>query len=62
MPGGKELLDENQVLMEVKITNAQPVWLANVLSENGVFPASFSKYGSVYKTLLNKQCKENGYA
>lgn len=59
---GKELLDENQVLMEVKITNAQPVWLANVLSENGVFPASFSKYGSVYKTLLNKQCKENGYA
>lgn len=48
--------------MEVKITNAQPVWLANVLSENGVFPASFSKYGSVYKTLLNKQCKENEYA
>ena len=59
---GEALLDKNQVLMEVKITNAQPVWLANLLSENGVFPASFSKYGSVYKTLYTNQVKEKEYA
>lgn len=52
---GEPLLEQGQVLMEVKITNAMPLWLADALSENEVFPVSFSKYGRAFETI----CKEN---
>lgn len=52
---GEPLLETGQVLMEIKITNAMPLWLAKALSENGVFPTSFSKYGRAFETL----CKEH---
>ena len=52
---GESLLEQGQVLMEVKITNAMPLWLADALSENEVFPVSFSKYGRAFETI----CKEN---
>lgn len=41
------------VLMEIKIPGAIPVWLARLLNEAGVYPASFSKIGSIYKAYLN---------
>lgn len=41
LPGG-------EVLMEVKIPGACPLWLSRLLSEAGAFPTSFSKYGACY--------------
>lgn len=38
-----------EVLMEIKIPGAAPMWLASVLSELEAFPTSFSKYGTAYK-------------
>ena len=38
--------------MEIKIPGAAPLWLARLLSENGVFPTSFSKYGAYYKQFV----------
>ena len=38
-----------QILMEIKIPDTAPVWLAHLLSEIGAFPASFSKYGTCYR-------------
>lgn len=46
---GALLLPPEQILMEIKIPGAAPVWLARLLSETGAYPASFSKYGTYYK-------------
>lgn len=47
--GGESLLPPGQVLMEIKIPGAAPLWLAHTLSELAVFPTTFSKYGNCYK-------------
>jgi len=49
---GQPILDGNQVLMEIKIPGAAPLWLAHLLSENGVFSSSFSKYGAYYQRYI----------
>lgn len=49
---GQELLKDGQVLMELKIPDAAPVWLADMLSRLGIFPQGFSKYGQCYKNEL----------
>ena len=55
---GEPLLEPGQVLMEVKITNAAPLWLAEALSENGIFPISFSKCGRAFETLCKNHINE----
>lgn len=55
---GEPLLEPNQVLMEVKISNAAPLWLAEALSENGIFPISFSKCGRAFETLCKNYINE----
>ncbi len=61
---GEPLLDENEILMEVKCSGAMPLWFTKVLSENKIYKTSFSKYGTVYtKHILKKHIlKENNYA
>lgn len=49
---GEALLPGGHILMEVKIPGAAPLWLARALSENRVYPASFSKYGVCYSEHL----------
>lgn len=52
---GESLTEEGQVLMEIKIPGAAPLWLARLLSELEIFPVGYSKYGRCYKDeLLNK--------
>ena len=43
------ILPPDQVIMEIKIHDAMPFWLARLLSEQGIFASSFSKYGTYYK-------------
>ena len=49
---GIPLLSDELYLMEVKIPGAAPLWLARLLSENDIFPVSFSKYGAYYKEFV----------
>lgn len=49
---GKELLEHDQYLMELKIANAMPLWLADYLAAEGIFQTSFSKYGTCYTDYL----------
>lgn len=49
---GEALLPDGQVLMELKIPGAAPLWLAHLLSEEKLFPVSFSKYGTCYREHL----------
>ena len=52
---GERLLPEGRVLMEIKLSDAAPLWLARLLSEERIFPTSFSKYGTCYKEhILNE--------
>lgn len=48
---GEALLQPGQTLMEIKIPNAMPLWLAEALSELSIFPVSFSKYGRAYERM-----------
>lgn len=51
-PGGKALLPEGMVLMEVKTSGAIPLWMTKYLTENRIFKTSFSKYGTAYQTMI----------
>lgn len=60
---GIPILAPNQVLMEVKVAGGLPLWMVHVLSEQGIFKTSFSKYGTAYEDiLLNGQRGEQKYA
>lgn len=53
---GDMLLPEEHWIMEVKMPNAAPLWLAKLLSELQVYPSSYSKYGNEYqKYIMNKK-------
>ncbi|MBE7004757.1 MAG: polyphosphate polymerase domain-containing protein [Ruminococcaceae bacterium] len=47
--GCKPILRDDQILMEIKIPGAAPLWLARLLSENRIVSTSFSKYGAYYR-------------
>lgn len=49
---GELLLPGGEVLMELKLPEAAPLWLAHLLSEEQVFPTGFSKYGVCYREHL----------
>ncbi len=51
---GELILPWEIILMELKFTGGAPMWLARLLSENRVRPASFSKYGTYYKALMGQ--------
>ena len=46
---GVRLLPDQLYLMEVKIHGATPLWFAKLLTEIGIRPVSFSKYGNIFK-------------
>lgn len=55
---GHQLLSDGQILMEIKIPGVCPMLLSRVLSENLIFPTSFSKYGTCYRENILKENKE----
>ena len=46
-------LSPGQVLMEIKIPGAMPIWLADALCELEIFPVSYSKYGAAYTRIMS---------
>ena len=55
---GQRLLDEDQVLMEIKTPGGIPLWMVRFLSQHRIRRVSFSKYGTAYQQLL--QMNEKG--
>ena len=45
---GNIIVKDGDYLMEIKVTDAMPLFLARKLSELEIFPVSFSKYGRAY--------------
>ncbi|MDO5564503.1 MAG: polyphosphate polymerase domain-containing protein [Eubacteriales bacterium] len=54
---GKLLTNKDIYIMEIKLENAFPFWLINILNENKLFPVSFSKYGEYYKNIILKNTR-----
>lgn len=52
---GKLLLKPNECIMELKTLDSLPFWFAKILSELQIYPRSFSKYGNVYKNMIEKE-------
>lgn len=56
---GTPLLEDGEVLMEVKVPDSFPLWMSRLFSELGIFPCSFSKYGAAYKEHILPQQLNN---
>lgn len=50
---GDRLIDEGKWIMEIKATNAVPLWFARILSKYKIYPMSFSKYGTEFLRSLD---------
>jgi len=46
---GISLLNEGDAILEIKVQQAIPLWLAHILDEGNIRVNSFSKYGEAYK-------------
>ena len=51
---GSTILPPDTSLMEVKTSGGIPLWMTSVLSENGIFKTSFSKYGRAYEAIQRR--------
>lgn len=54
---GEQLLQEGQWLMEAKANKSFPLWFSHFLSENNIFPVSFSKYGTEWTRFVQNEKK-----
>ena len=57
---GQPVMDNGVRLMEIKIPGVTPIWLARALSEAGIFPTHFSKYGRAYQIMLRGETATKG--
>lgn len=51
---GELLLSAPFRVMEVKSAGAIPMWLVRILSNNKIYHGSFSKYGTIYQTMVRE--------
>lgn len=49
---GRQIIQADQRLMEIKITDSIPLWLSEALSQLGIYKTSFSKYGRAYRSFV----------
>ena len=52
---GDSLLKDGEVLMEVKVPSAIPLWLVEILSNLKVYTRSFSKVGTAFTKMITTQ-------
>lgn len=58
---GKQLIDKEQTLMEIKTSGAIPLWLTKVLAREKIYKVSFSKYGTAYEKIGRSMVKNGKY-
>ena len=60
---GTPILEDGYTLMEIKTSGGIPLWMTKILTEQGIYKTSFSKYGTAYQHMMMKQKKgEKKYA
>lgn len=56
---GEPILEDGKVLMEIKCSGGIPLWMVKVLTREGIYKTSFSKYGNAYQQLIFSKIKED---
>lgn len=56
---GNFIIEKDQRLMEVKISDSMPDWLVRRLSELQIYKTSFSKYGKAYMNYVQEQANKS---
>ncbi len=56
--GGENILHDDDVIMEIKVKDAFPLWMVRTLEEGSIFPTSFSKYGTYFKERILERERE----
>ena len=51
---GISLMPEGHTILEVKVQDAVPLWLSEILDTGRIYKGSFSKYGAAYSDQLKK--------
>ncbi len=46
------ITSEDEVLMEIKVSDRYPLWLTQILSDMKLYRRNFSKYGTIYSELF----------
>ena len=52
---GCRRIDNGNLVLEIKCDVVFPLWLSEALSALSIFPATFSKYGIAYQTMMQPQ-------
>ena len=55
--GGEALLEDDQILMELKTPGGIPMWMTRFLSEHHIRCTSYSKYGAAYTRMFEAKFK-----
>jgi hypothetical protein len=56
---GNFIIEADQRIMEVKISDSMPDWLLHKLSELEIYKTSFSKYGRAYMSYVQEQASRS---
>lgn len=56
--GGETILHDDDVIMEIKVKDAFPLWMVRTLEEGNIIPTSFSKYGIYFKEKILERERE----
>lgn len=55
---GERVIDENEMVMEVKYGNRMPLWFIKILRKYNLEKTSFSKYGTEYTNFIKNEYEE----
>lgn len=55
--GECKMLNPGEYLMEIKVKEAYPMWLADLLGKLEIYPVSFSKYGAIYAQAMRNEAE-----
>ncbi|MDR0921867.1 MAG: polyphosphate polymerase domain-containing protein [Lactobacillales bacterium] len=53
------LIDEDTILMEIKIAGSFPLEISRILSKLNIYQGKFTKYGNIYKEVIEPQYYQN---
>lgn len=57
---GTSILEEGQILMEIKTSGGIPLWMCEALTKNRLYKTSFSKYGTAYRQMQEREKIQGG--
>ncbi|MBO7703776.1 MAG: hypothetical protein J6S26_04955, partial [Solobacterium sp.] len=49
------ITDDDDVLMEIKVSDRYPMWLTEILTDMKLYRQTFSKYGTIYSELETRR-------